>query len=135
MPMNDPPFTLPLRTATLLMVPALVPASAPMNWTSALAVMLTLARLRLRTTPEAPMNGNSPTESFEWSGDSVSWLIVELTPRPPLPSNRPLNVTSPKPVKPLAEKLVPSAKLPLMPPWMSTLLPIVVRSAALLTSM
>ena len=57
-----PPSTVPVAV-TPLTVPRLVPASVPTVWnvTPRLAVTLTFARLRSRTTPVLPMTPNNPT--------------------------------------------------------------------------
>ena len=64
-----PPLTLPLAM-TLLTVPRFVPASVPTIWnvTPGLAVTLTLARLRSRTTPLAPITPNRP----------ITWVLPSL---------------------------------------------------------
>ena len=49
---------MPLSTWTLLMVPRFSPASAPMN-VGLPAVMLTSARLMLRTVAPLPITGNN----------------------------------------------------------------------------
>ncbi len=112
MPVKVPPLTvlpvLPIKTETLLTMPSFSPASGPMNIVLAPAVMETSANLRFRTVPFVPMNGNSP--SGEDAPDKVRLLIVELTPSPPLPSNRPAKVMpTGNPVKPVALKSLPRA--------------------------
>jgi hypothetical protein len=59
--MSAPPFTWPLA-ATLLIIPALMPASVPSHCelTPGLAVTLTLLKLKLRTMPLLPMVPNNP---------------------------------------------------------------------------
>src|SRR6202035_2551156 len=60
------PFTLPLRTWTLLMVPELSPATAPRKYLLSPPVIVTFAKLRLRTVAGEPptevMKGNRPNE-------------------------------------------------------------------------
>src|SRR5262245_1587124 len=60
-PVSDPPLTVPLSTWTLLIVPLFSPATTPRIVGLPVPVMVTLARLRLRTVAPASTNGNSAT--------------------------------------------------------------------------
>ena len=95
MPVNEPPLTEPLRTLTFVTVPWFWPASGPMNWLFAFAVMLTLVKSRSLTLPIVPMKGK------RLRPDRL--LILEIVPSPPLPVSVPVNVVpGAKPANPLA---------------------------------
>ena len=106
-----PPLTVPVAM-TPLTVPKLVPASVPTVWnvTPGLAVTLTFARLRSRTTPLLPMTPNRPTS---WVVELFG-AIVRLAMIWPWPSSMPAKalLTVPMGTKfaiPLASMFLPSA--------------------------
>ena len=87
--LNNPPLTVPLRTCTFWIVPSLTPATGPIDWPLAVALIVTLVSVRFWTVPVAPMTPNNPP------GEAAE--LVRLAMVKPCPSSEPVKMSLPVP--------------------------------------